>query len=172
MSLPSSFQEQIALKATGRFRYTARAEEIGLDADALARVARDGRLCVLDFEATGLDADSDALIEVGAVCVRPGSDELEIFNTFIHASHTLSPFIKRLTGIRQEDVDSAPPPHEVAIELDAFIGDAPVVAHNARFEQSWLIRSIGPRACSWARPRCRLGSGTCRWAVCSWSARR
>ena len=143
-SIPS-FQEHIELKPTGRFRFVTHADDIGIDRSALALLARDGRFCFLDFEATGLDIDDDALIEVGAAAVSPGTDEVEIFNTFIHADRQLSPFIKRLTGIRQEDVDAAPSPYDVAVELDRFIGGVPVVAHNARFEQSWLVRLIGSR---------------------------
>src|SRR6185503_18975561 len=138
MPLATSFHEQIALVPAGRFRYRASAADVGVEPDLLAAIAREGRFCFLDFEATGLNLEEDALIEVGAAAVEPGSADIEIFTTFIHAPRELSPFIRRLTGIRQEDVDGAPSAREVAVELDAFIADAPVVAHNARFEQSWL----------------------------------
>ena len=145
MSSPTSFQEELDLQPTGRFVYRCDARSIGIDPEMLALMSQDGRFCFLDFEATGLDIASDALIEVGAVIVSPGSDELTIFNTFVRTELELSPFIKRLTGIRQEDVVDAPEPGDVAAALDDFIGDAPVVAHNARFEQSWLVRLVGAR---------------------------
>jgi len=141
----AALQESLPLTATGQFEAVTIAEALGLDPVLLALLVRTGPLCFLDFEATGLDVESDALIEAGAALVRPDSDQVEIFNSFIRTDIPLSPFIKRLTGISQEDVSNAPTAAEVARALDDFIGDVPVVAHNARFEQTWLTKAVNPR---------------------------
>jgi len=145
MNRLASFHEDVPMRPAGDFVAVADVESLGVDPDMLERLLVDGPLCFLDFEATGLDPTDDALIEAGAVLVRPGSREAAIFNTFIHTDLVLSPFIKRLTGIAQEDLESAPDRRAVATALDAFIGDVPVVAHNASFERGWLARTVDPR---------------------------
>ncbi len=128
-----------------RFLSVAQAQELGVNPDALALLVQAGPLCFLDFEATGLEPTKDALIEAGAALVRADADDVEIFNTFVQTQLLLTPFIRRLTGIGQDDVRNAPSLAEVAPALDAFIGNVPVVAHNARFEQAWLSRYVSPR---------------------------
>jgi ATP-dependent DNA helicase DinG len=145
MDAAAPYQEDLEVSSSGTFTGTTSLAALGLEPDLVAMLVADGPLCFLDFEATGLDPSSEALIEAGAVLIAPDRDDAAIFNTFIHSELVLSPFIKRLTGIEQRDVDRAPPAREVARALDAFIGDAPVVAHNARFEQTWLIQSVNER---------------------------
>jgi len=130
---------------TGPYEATLSVADLGLDAALVERLAMAGPLCFLDFEATGLDHRSDALIEAGAGRIEPGSSDIRIFNSYIHTDIVLSPFIQRLTGISQDDLSAAPPLAEVAKALDAFIGDTPVVAHNIRFEQTWLAAFVNPR---------------------------
>ena len=145
MSQPALFQENLNLKSHSRFVSSVDVEELGIDSALLDRLVATGPLCFLDFEATGLDPREEALIEAGAVIVREGQREAEIFNTFIHTDRVLSAFIRRLTGITQDDVAEAPAARDVAEALDEFIGEVPVVAHNTRFESSWLVRAVSPR---------------------------
>ena len=60
----------------------------------------------LDLETTGLSPESDEIIEVGAVKFV-GDEEVETFQSFVNPGRQLSDFITDLTGIVQEDVDSA-----------------------------------------------------------------
>lgn len=147
-SLPqpgSAFHEELPLTETGVFTATCGLGDLGIDAELCATLIRPGPLCFLDFEATGLSTETDALIEVGAVTVEPGNPAAKIFRSFIHTSLGLSPFIQRLTGILPADLEDAPLPSVVMPALDAFIGDTPVVAHNCDFEQSWLATAASPR---------------------------
>jgi Rad3-related DNA helicase/DNA polymerase III epsilon subunit-like protein len=141
----AAFHEALPLTAQGRFVSTCPVVDLGLDPDMLDAVLAVGPLCFLDFEATGLSPDSDGLIEVGAVLVEAGSRQARIFQSYIHTELQLSPFIQRLTGIAPEDVESAPSLAEVGRELDTFIADVPIVAHNADFERSWLTGSVNQR---------------------------
>jgi ATP-dependent DNA helicase DinG len=140
-----AFHEELSLEPTGPYVATTDATRLGVDPELLALLTAAGPLCFLDFEATGLDTASDAPIEVGAVTIEPGTSAVRVFNTFIRTDLVLSPFIQRLTGISQADVDAAPQLADVAVALDAFIGDVPVVAHNADFERAWLVRAVNPR---------------------------
>ena len=106
----------------------------------------------LDLETTGLSPDSDAIIEVGAVKFQ-GDEELDSYTTLVNPYRSLDSFIRRYTGISQEEVDAAPPFSEVAPRLASFIGSAPVVGHNIGFDLDFL-RSGGlpltnPRTDTW-----------------------
>ena len=68
---------------------------------------RDEILVALDLETTGLDRNSDRIIDVGATKFR-GSEELGTFRSLVNPHKVLSDFIVTLTGIAQEDVDNAP----------------------------------------------------------------
>ena len=144
-SEPTALQEDLDLHHFDRFQYSTDSDGLGLDRDTLARLVDAGPLCFLDFEATGLDVADDDLIEAGAVRIQAGDDRITVFNSLIHTPMNLTPFIKRLTGIGQLDVDGAPQVDEVAVTLDTFIADAAVVAHNAAFERGWLVRRVSPR---------------------------
>ena len=94
----------------------------------------------LDLETTGLDAQRDAIIEVGAVKFQ-GREVLGTYTTLVNPFRPLSTFVQRLTGIGQEEVATAPSFSAVAVDLEAFVGDLPVVGHNVRFDLSFLMRS-------------------------------
>ena len=49
----------------------------------------------------------------------------------------VSPFITQLTGITNEMLRTAPPAAEVMREAARFVGDAPMVAHNASFDSKF-----------------------------------
>ncbi len=106
----------------------------------------------LDLETTGLSPDGDAIIEVGAVKFQ-GDEELDSYTSLVNPYRSLDSFIRRYTGISQEEVDAAPPFSDVAPRLASFIGSAPVVGHNIAFDLDFL-RSGGlpltnPRADTW-----------------------
>ena len=91
----------------------------------------------LDLETTGLDPQRDAIIEVGAVKFR-GNEELGRFSSLVNPRRKLPPFITSLTGITQEEVDSAPGWRQVAQELRRFLADLPMVGHNVGFDVAFL----------------------------------
>ena len=106
----------------------------------------------LDLETTGLSADADEIIEVGAVRFR-GDETIDTFQSFVNPHRRLSAFIQRYTGITQRQVSAAPPFSQVALELGPFIGDAPVVGHNVAFDLGFLagkgLRLSNPRSDTW-----------------------
>lgn len=101
----------------------------------------------IDLETTGLDARTDAIIEVGAVCVAfdraagPFSCRvLERFVTFVDPQRPIPLRIQQLTGIHDSDVTGAPTIDHVIPELLAFVRPdvVAVVAHNAGFDFGFL----------------------------------
>jgi DNA polymerase-3 subunit epsilon/ATP-dependent DNA helicase DinG len=106
----------------------------------------------LDLETTGLSPDGDEIIEVGAVKFQ-GPRTVDNFQTFVNPHRPLSDFIRRYTGIEQQDVDRAPSFSNVARDLAPFIGRAPIVGHNIAFDLGFLtskgLRLSNPRSDTW-----------------------
>lgn len=111
---------------------------------------------VLDFETTGLTpTDGSRATEVAAVLVRDG-EIVDKFQSLMNCGVTIPPFIQELTGITNRMVRDAPPCSEVMREFRDFIGDTPLVAHNASFDKKFLdaelarigIKAKQPIACS------------------------
>lgn len=92
---------------------------------------------VLDFETTGLRAGADRIIQIGAIKFKD-HEQVETFNSFINPQRHISNFITRLTGISNEMVAVAPTIEKKIPELLEFIGDLPIVAHNASFDMGFL----------------------------------
>ena len=93
----------------------------------------------IDVETTGLDPNSDRIIEVGAVKFR-GDQTIDKFQSLIDpgADVEISEFIEGYTGIRRQDLDAAPSFQDVANDILRFIGSAPIVGHNVRFDLGFL----------------------------------
>ncbi len=96
-------------------------------------------IVAVDIETTGLSPDRDAIIEIGAVKFKGHRVEAE-WTTLVNPGRHIPEFITGLTGISDVEVRSAPSLMKVAPDLDAFVGDAPVVGHNVRFDLSFLQR--------------------------------
>ena len=106
----------------------------------------------LDLETTGLSADSDDIIEVGAVKFQ-GPTIVDTFQTFVNPDRRLGDFIKRYTGISQADVDGAPPFSRVVGTFATFVSAAPIIGHNLAFDTGFLekngLRLLNPRCDTW-----------------------
>ncbi|MCX7838102.1 MAG: exonuclease domain-containing protein [Anaerolineae bacterium] len=94
----------------------------------------------LDLETTGLQAERDAIIEIGAVKFR-GDEILGEWSSLINPGRPLPHKIARLTGIHPREVERAPALAQVLPRLAHFIGDLPVVGHNIQFDCNFLQRA-------------------------------
>lgn len=101
----------------------------------------------LDLETTGLNAESDWIIEVGAVKLEKGRT-VDTFQQLINPGHALPDFVSILTGITDADLVGKPPFADIADELAAFIGDLPMVGQNYQFDLGFLnangVKPTGP----------------------------
>lgn len=91
----------------------------------------------LDIETTGLDEDRDAIIEIAAVRFN-GKRKEDEFNTLINPGRQIPDFITGLTGIDNAMVRQAPRVQDIAHELISFVGDAPILGHNVKFDVGFL----------------------------------
>ena len=93
----------------------------------------------IDLETTGLQVETDTIIEVAAVKFR-GAEVIEQFQTFVATNRQIPYRVQRLTGITSADLQNAPPFDEVAPALRAFLGKAPLVGHSVPFDAAFLRR--------------------------------
>jgi DNA polymerase III subunit epsilon len=110
----------------------------GVSADVPIEAAE---IVVFDLETTGLSAARDRICEIGAVRVAR-LEIAETFETLVDPRVTLPSAISALTGIRPEELRAAPRAEVAVRRLIAFTGDAPLAAHNARFDVSFLDREV------------------------------
>lgn len=93
---------------------------------------------VLDIETTGLSPDKFAeIIEIGAVKINIRSKRvIGTFSEFVHPTwvNNIPKKITELTTITWEQVKDSDYIEEVLPRLYSFIGDCPIVAHNAEFD--------------------------------------
>ena len=100
----------------------------------------DGEYVVVDIETTGLSSQKDKIIEFGAVKIR-NSEVIERYNTLVNPGISIPYNIVKLTGIRDDMVKDSPKLEEVLSEFVAFIGNAPIIAHNASFDMGFIYRA-------------------------------
>ena len=93
----------------------------------------------IDFETTGLNWDTDKIIEIGAVRFQ-GDRVLDTLETFVDPGCSVPARVTQITGIRTADVKGQPRIADVAPELRAFVGSdvAALIGHYAPFEINFL----------------------------------
>ena len=94
-------------------------------------------LCaVIDFETTGISPDGgDRATEVAIVLVEGGGRVVDRFQSLMNAGVRIPAFITGLTGITNAMIATAPAAAQVMGEASRFVGQAPLVAHNAAFDR-------------------------------------
>ena len=98
-----------------------------------------------DIETTGLKVTQEAITEIGAARLRNG-EIVETFQTFVDPERRLTPEIIGLTGITDDMLRGAPKLKDALTAFLAFTGNAPLAAHNAEFDISFI--RAGCRKCS------------------------
>lgn len=93
---------------------------------------------VLDFETTGLSPERNEIIQIGAIKFEQAK-MVDQFAAYAKASRPIPAKITQITGITNETVKDAPALNESLLKLRDFIGDYPIVAHNASFDLKFLL---------------------------------
>ncbi|SFC00287.1 DNA polymerase-3 subunit epsilon [Kushneria avicenniae] len=97
----------------------------------------DTPLIFIDLETTGTRATRDRITEIAALRVIDGQI-VDRFVTLLDPGIDIPARIATLTGIDNALVTGAPGFEEVADDFERWLGDGWLVAHNARFDYSFL----------------------------------
>jgi DNA polymerase-3 subunit epsilon len=98
---------------------------------------REVEFVVVDLETTGGSPRESQITEIGAVRVR-GGERLGTFQALVDPGSSIPPFITHLTGIDDFLVRGEPPIEAILPAFLEFARGAVFVAHNARFDFSFL----------------------------------
>jgi DNA polymerase-3 subunit epsilon len=108
---------------------------------------------VIDLETTGLDPRRDHIVSYGAVPIRYGRvTTSESVYGLVHVPGDVPGSSTVFHGLRNQDLDGAPPLAECVATLDGLIGSHPIVAHCAWIERSFLRKAFRRSYLSFSSP--------------------
>jgi DNA polymerase-3 subunit epsilon len=97
------------------------------------------REIVLDTETTGLDpSDGHRIIEIGCVELLDHFPNGRTFQSYLNPERDMPPEAERVHGITSAFLADKPRFAEVADSFLEFLGEAPLVIHNASFDLKFL----------------------------------
>jgi DNA polymerase-3 subunit epsilon len=106
-------------------------------------------IAIIDFETTGISpAYGDRPTEV-AIVLTEGGVVVDRFQSLMNPGVRIPAFITQLTGITNAMVQAAPPVAQVMRDAAQFVGNCPMVAHNASFDRKFWqaeLQQLGQRA--------------------------
>lgn len=91
----------------------------------------------IDVETTGLSPIANELIEISAI-KYDGQNKIDTFTSLIKPKAKIPYYITNITGITNEMVKNSPYIEEIMPNLIKFIGENPIVAHNANFDYKFI----------------------------------
>ena len=106
---------------------------------------------VVDIETTGGSARLERITEI-AIYVYDGERIVEEYSTLINPERNIPYFITSLTGITNEMVEDAPHFYEVARRIVEITEGKTFVAHNARFDYSFIRQEFSMLGYNFRRP--------------------
>ncbi len=96
---------------------------------------------VLDLETTGLSRKYDKIVEI-AMIKFADNEVTHSTESFVNPEMHISEEASRVNNIHDSDVKNAPKIEEIIDSINEFIGDLPIVAHNASFDIAFLAREM------------------------------
>ena len=96
---------------------------------------------VFDTETTGFTPYSDQMIEIGAVKIKNG-EVIDRFDELINPGRKLPEKIVELTNITDEMLKDCDNEKNVTKRFMKFVGDKPMVAHNAKFDIGFISAAM------------------------------
>ncbi|WP_285419276.1 3'-5' exonuclease [Pseudomonas sp. efr-133-TYG-5] len=104
---------------------------------------REQRWVVLDLETTGLNLSKDRVLSIGAVVIEDGAiDFAQQFERTLQCRQLkLSPSVL-IHGLGPSAIAAGSEPAEALLEFMEFVGDSPLLAFHAPFDQHMLGRAL------------------------------
>lgn len=102
------------------------------------------REIVFDTETTGLNPETgDRIVEIGCVELVNRVETGAHFHTYFNPERPMDPAAQAIHGLTDAFLSNKPLFAEKVEELLDFLGDSPLVAHNARFDFAFLNWELG-----------------------------
>ncbi|VVO05044.1 PolC-type DNA polymerase III [Pseudomonas fluorescens] len=104
---------------------------------------REQRWVVMDLETTGLNLHKDLVLSIGAVAIEDGAIDFsqQFEQTLQRDDHKLSPSVL-LHGLGPSAIAAGSDPAEALLDFMEFVGDSPLLAFHAPFDQHMLRRAL------------------------------
>jgi DNA polymerase-3 subunit epsilon len=103
----------------------------------------------LDIETSGGNFMSSRITEIGAIRVE-NEKIVDEFKSLVNPGHPLPYWITKLTGITDNDLVHAPYFEDIAYQLNTFLDGAVFIAHNVRFDYSYIKRELAAAGYSYS----------------------
>ena len=100
----------------------------------------DAEFCIVDIETNGSKIEKHQIIEIAAIKVKNGKI-IDSFESLIKTAE-INPHITEITGITAFDTKDAPELKETLTKFKLFLGDAIFVAHDVKFDYSFISKSL------------------------------
>lgn len=101
----------------------------------------DKNLAIVDIETTGMSAQFNRIIEIAIIRVEKNKI-VDTFTTLVNPQTHVTPFIYNFTGITEEELKEAPVFEEVKDRVAELLADATFVAHNVRFDYTFVKNEL------------------------------
>ena len=127
------------LSPTQQQRLEALAPAAPLDECSL----REQRWVVVDLETTGLNLNKDVVLSIGAVVIEDGAIDFrqQFERTLQRPDHSVGPSVL-IHGLGPSAIAAGSDPVEALLDFMEFVGDSPLLAFHAPFDQHMLGRAL------------------------------
>ena len=153
--LMRKYPTEYTMDDAGRWSRVTRIEADTRVDDAVARptpalTLQPGRYVVFDLETTGTwrGSQDDATIEIIQIAAQRYHEYLPDgapFVTFVRSDGEIPATITHITRITRDDVADAPHPLQALADFLAYVGDAPLIAHNGALFDGPVLAAVAKR---------------------------
>jgi len=102
----------------------------------------------VDVETTGTSAAYGNIIEIGIIRVEDGVIT-DTYQSLVQPNRPLLPIITSITGIRDQDLETAPVFEQISGRVQELLEGAVFVAHNAAFDYSFVKSEFRRLGIAW-----------------------
>lgn len=108
----------------------------------------DVKIAAIDVETTGFSFEEDRVIEVGIVTFQ-GGEVIDSWGSLVNPHRPIPQVVVELTGIKDEDVATAPSFEAVAGEIEARLQGAAICAYNLKFDRNFVSTELTRAGHAW-----------------------
>ena len=126
------------VEATGmKVIYGVEAYWVSDDQDSIEKLKNIEEYCVFDIETTGINFRQEKITEIGVMKIKNG-EIVDTFECFVNPEKHIPEEITNITHITDEMVKDAETIKEVMPKFLDFVGNLPILAHNADFDMGFM----------------------------------